>query len=156
MARPRDPVALRRILGARQSPSHGGPTTSTGGDTSATGERDAADIPPDLPEQLRDLTRMLGRASVREILELVEPGWADDLARLRLAVEAGSADAIRDAAHKLRGSAGMCGLEDLARAADALERGATRGAALAPELAELEARLATAIPRIRAWAAALG
>ncbi len=99
---------------------------------------------------------MLGRVSVREILELVEPGWAEDVVRLRLAVEAGSVDTIRDAAHKLRGSAGMCGLDELAEAADVIERGATRGADLAPELAELEARMAAAIPRVRAWAAALG
>ena len=112
-------------------------------------------MPDDLPASLRDLMDMLGPASVADILGLVEPGWAEDVEQLRLAVAAGAEAAIRDAAHKLKGSAGMCGFVDLAAVAESIEHGAPRGTALTAELTVLEGLVAEAVPRVRAWVAAL-
>lgn len=134
---------------------HGGSVTSADDVLPAADAGPASDLPDDLPPPLRDLMAMLGPASVADILGLVEPGWSEDIARLRTAVADGSADAIRDAAHKLKGSAGMCGFVELAGAAEAIEHGAPRGTALAAELARLEILVAEALPRVRAWVTAL-
>jgi HPt (histidine-containing phosphotransfer) domain-containing protein len=112
-------------------------------------------VPDDLPAPLRALVDVLGPASVAYILGLVEPVWSEDVGRLRRAVTDGAEEAIRDAAHKVKGSAGMFGFAELAAAAETIERSAARGTGLTPELAVLEVLVGETLQRVRAWVAAL-
>jgi HPt (histidine-containing phosphotransfer) domain-containing protein len=77
------------------------------------------------PGTLAELRRVAGDAGTVRILELFLETCAADLAMLAAQGEAGNRDAVRRAAHALRGSALAVGATALAVACAAIEQSAT-------------------------------
>ena len=63
----------------------------------------------------------LGDEVFAELLALFRAGAREDARRIAQAIRAGDADALREAAHKLKGAASSLGYEQIAAAAKALE-----------------------------------
>jgi HPt (histidine-containing phosphotransfer) domain-containing protein len=95
---------------------------------------------------LSGLARDLGFdvESVRGLLSRFAEVTEKDLADLERSLAAGDGPAARRIAHQIRGAAASLELQDIARAAAAVETGATAGAAagLGPEVARIRAGLA--------------
>jgi HPt (histidine-containing phosphotransfer) domain-containing protein len=109
------------------------------------------------PESIARLRRLGGEALASKMASLFLGLAPDRIRTARAGLEAGDSDAVRNAAHSLKSSAGNIGAYAVLEAAGRLEDAAERGvpvAELVPLLAVLEAALEGAQTELLALAAA--